>query len=354
MSARLAVDTAPATTLHITPHDGNATGWDEFVAQAEGSTFCHCAAWREVLRDSLGAESYDLVARDGGGAIRGVLPLARVRSLLFGDYLVSLPFLNAGGPLGDATARDRLIRHATALARRLRVDLLELRCREAPTSGAVQVVPRKLTVLLALPPSAAELWERFPAKLRSQIRRPQKEGLEARFGLEERHAFYQVFARHMRDLGTPVLPREFFERVAQRLRDLVVFGAVYRGAEPVAAGCGFLWRGEMEITWASALRAHQRLAPNMQLYWAFLEQAIARGARVFDFGRCTPGGGTHYFKRQWGGADVPLPWAQWSPRDGHATPSPARPVYRAAAAVWRRLPLFLTKRLGPPLARRLP
>ena len=206
MSARLAVETAPATMLQVAPHDGDARVWDDFIAVAEGSTFCHCAAWRDVLRDTLGAESYDLVARDAGGAIRGVLPLARVRSLLFGDYLVSLPFLNAGGPVGDATARDRLIQHAAALARRLGVDLLELRSREAPASG-MRVVPRKLTVLLALPSSAAELWERFPGKLRSQIRRPHKEGLEARFGLEERHAFYDVFARHMRDLGTPVLPR---------------------------------------------------------------------------------------------------------------------------------------------------
>src|SRR5437667_287129 len=256
MSVRLAVEPTSGTLLQVAPHDGDAKVWDDFIAAAEGSTFCHCAAWREVLRDSLGAESYDLVARDGGGAIRGVLPLARVRSLLFGDYLVSLPFLNAGGPLGDATARDRLIRHATALARRLGV--------------------------------------------------------------------------------------------------LVVFGAVYRGAEPVAAGCGFLWRGEMEITWASALRAHQRLAPNMQLYWAFLEQAIARSARVFDFGRCTPGGGTHHFKRQWGGVDVPLPWAQWSPHGIRATPSPERPVYRVAVALWKRLPMFVTNRLGPRLAKRLP
>ena len=96
------------------------------------------------------------------------------------------------------------------------------------------------------------------------------------------------------------------------------------------------------------------VAPNMQLYWAFLEQAIARGARMFDFGRCTPGGGTHHFKRQWGGVDVPLPWAQWSPHGIRATPSPERPVYRVAVALWKRLPMFVTNRLGPRLAKRLP
>jgi len=97
-----------------------------------------------------------------------------------------------------------------------------------------------------------------------------------------------------------------------------------------------VWRSEFEMTWASSLREHSRSAPNMLLYWSFMEQMIARGVRVFDFGRCTPGSGTHRFKRQWGGTDVALPWLQWSARNVAATPSPERPGYRLAAAVWRR------------------
>ncbi len=96
------------------------------------------------------------------------------------------------------------------------------------------------------------------------------------------------------------------------------------------------------------------MAPNMLLYWAFIETMISRGVRFFNFGRCTPNEGTHRFKRQWGGRDVPLPWAQWTPREVTATPSPDRPLFRAATAVWRRLPLPVTNRVGPILARRLP
>ena len=143
-------------------------------------------------------------------------------------------------------------------------------------------------------------------------------------------------------------------RVAQHLSDLVVFGAVYRGSEPVAAGCGFVWRGELEITWASALRAHQRIAPNMRLYWAFMEHAIARGLRVFDFGRCTPGGGTHHFKRQWGGVDLPLPWCHYSAGPVKAPPSPSDPAFSLGPRVWRRLPLAVANSLGPRLVRYLP
>jgi serine/alanine adding enzyme len=160
----------------------------------------------------------------------------------------------------------------------------------------------------------------------------------------------------MRDLGTPVLPRAFFERVATTFPDLVVFGVVYRGEQPLAGGCGFAWREEFEMTWAGALREPRSISANMFLYWAFMEQVIARGARVFNFGRCTPGGGTQAFKKQWGGIDVPLPWHQYAPPAGsvHTTPSPDDPAFSWGPRLWRHLPLAVANLLGPRLVRFLP
>jgi hypothetical protein len=178
--------------------------------------------------------------------------------------------------------------------------------------------------------------------------------MRPRFGPAEMPAFYEVFSRNMRDLGTPVLPRRFFEQVQTTFGDRVVFGVVYLGDTPVAAGCGFVWRSEFEMTWASALREYNRSAPNMLLYWAFMEEMSTRGIRVFNFGRCTPDGGTHKFKKQWQGRDVPLPWTQWSrvtSTEGDSEPSSAM---RAASAAWQRLPLSVANRIGPMVARRLP
>lgn len=337
----------------IAPLNGHESVWDACAAAASGGTFCHLARWRGIMADALGHECRYLMACDEDGAVRAVLPLVRVRSRLFGHYLLSMPFLNAGGAIGAPDGVAALVDHAVALARRLGVDLLELRARR-PVVGPLRTTSRKITVSLELPDSADALWRAFDPKLRSQIRRPQKEGLTVRFGTDQMPAFYDVFARNMRSLGTPVLPRRFFERIVATFPDIVVFGAVYRGAEPVAAGCGFVWRDEFEMTWASSLREHNRVAPNMLLYWSFLEHAIGRGVRVFDFGRCTPGGGTHRFKRQWGAVDVALPWLQWSARNVTAPPSPDRPAFKLASAVWRRLPLALTNGIGPVLARQLP
>jgi FemAB-related protein (PEP-CTERM system-associated) len=249
------------------------------------------------------------------------------------------------------------------------VDLLELRWRraalgiaesadpeEAPgVTNGLSITARKVAVLLPLPATADSLWEdSLRSKVRSQIRRPLKEGFEARFGAEQIDPFYEVFARNMRDLGTPVLPKRLFESLPRLFGESVAVAVVYDDRTPIAAGCGFFHGGEFEITWASSLREYSRAAPNMLLYWRMLEAAIDRGATTFNFGRCTRGSGTHRFKLQWGGHDELMPWAAWSPDGRSATPNPDQTKYRLATSAWARLPVGVTRLLGPPLARRIP
>ena len=342
-----------ATTIEVVRHSAPPLGWDAFVKGAPGAAFCHLAGWADILGGALSHETTWLVASDAAGDWQGVLPLTRVRSRLFGDFLVSVPFLNYGGPIGNEGAREKLAASAVELARDWGVDLLEMRGRVPATTNLARS-GRKITVLLELPSTADELFRGFSSKLRSQVRRPEREGMTAEFGIEQVLPFYEIFARNMRDLGTPVLPLRFFEQIASVFPDTAEFAVVYHEGRAVAGACGFHFDGEFEITWASSLREWNHLAPNMLLYWKVMEQCIARGTRVFNFGRCSPGSGTHRFKRQWGGRDVPLPWEQWSRTGLVATPSPDRPKYRMATACWRRLPLPVANYLGPMLARRLP
>ncbi len=339
--------------IAVGPFSGDASAWDAFVERSPQSSFCHLFGWRSLVEDGLGHAFRPLVAHDAHGAIAGMLPLVHVRSRTFGSYLVSMPFVNAGGPLGTDAARDALARAAEDEARRDGVKLLELRSRVDPPAWG-RTTHRKITVELPLPAAPDTLWRSFPAKLRSQIRRPTKDGMTIRFGPDQVHPFYEVFAENMRALGTPVLPRRWFDALPPAFGPVVDFGVVYAGDRPVAGGCGFVWQGRFEITWASSLRAFNRSAPNMLLYWSFMTRMIERGAHTFDFGRCTPGSSTHRFKTQWGGQDVPLPWSQWSSNGATSPPSPDRPVFRAASACWRRLPLAVTNRVGPAIARCLP
>jgi FemAB-related protein (PEP-CTERM system-associated) len=248
-----------------------------------------------------------------------------------------------------------LARVARVWAETSRVDLLELRSRTAQDNG-LRPAHRKIAVTLDLPADAETLWrDGLPAKVRSQVRRPRKAGYQFRAGPDLIRDFHAVYREHMRDLGSPALAEDVFHGLSAALGSCVRFAIVERHGQPVAAGCGFVWREGFEITWAAALRAHQRDAPNMLLYWGLMEQCINEGLTLFDFGRCTPHSGTHRFKQQWGGRDVPLPWRQWSSNGATATPTPnGHWRYRLATATWRRLPLPVTNAVGPWLAGQIP
>ena len=343
-----------ASGLQVARYAGSAEVWDAFARSQAGWTHFHLHGWRDVIGDVFGHHTPYLAATDESGALAGILPLVRVRSAVFGHYLVSMPFLNYGGPLGTAEAVRALADHAVAMARRDRVRLLELRSRrELPLT--LPVSHRKITVLLDLPATAEQLWKSFDPKLRSQVRRAQKEKIEVRFGSAEIEPFFEVFARHMRDLGTPTQPRRLFEAIAARFPDSMWVGCAYHEGCAVAGGVGHRWGDEIEMTWASSLASHKKLAPNMQLYWAFMERAIADGARVFNFGRCTPNSGTHRFKQQWGSRDELLWWYGYSTEERPAsTPSPNDQAYAWGPRLWRRLPLSVASALGPRIVRAIP
>jgi serine/alanine adding enzyme len=341
-------------SVSVLPASGGAE-WDAFVRRSDGWTHFHLAGWRDVMREVHGHEAIYLEARDADGVLQGILPLIRVRSRIFGHYLMSMPFLNHGGPLGSDAAIGALVDEAIARAERERVKLLEFRSRRALPVN-VPVSHRKVGVLLDLPPGdPAILFNRLDAKLRSQVRKPGKEGVAVRFGLEHLGAFYHVFSTHMRDLGTPVQPFALFATIARQFPADVWIGAAYRDGVPIAAGFGVRWGDEFEITWASSLLSHKHFAPNMGLYWAFLERCVLEGVRVFNFGRSTPGAGTHRFKRQWGGRDETLWWYGRSRGETPAvTPSPHESAFSWGPAIWRRLPLPVANTLGPRVVRYIP
>lgn len=347
------VHEATPNALQVGPYTGDAAEWDGFGQRQAGWTAFHRHGWRDVLRRAHGLETPFLAARDANGALRGILPLVRQRSRLFGHFLVSMPFVNYGGPLGDDAAIVALAEAADAMAARDGASLLEMRsARELPIDFPVS--HRKITVVLPLEGGPEAVFGRFKAKLRSQIRRPGKDGVTVRMGRDQVDAFYDVFAEHMRDLGTPAQPRRFFQAIADVFGDDAWFATAWHEGKPIAAGAGFRWAGEFEITWASALRAYNRLSPNMAVYWALIERAAQEGLGRFNFGRCTPGSATHKFKLQWGAVDEALWWYAGRSSGAASTPSPDSAKFRLAVRVWQRLPLAVTQLVGPRVVRNIP
>ena len=339
-----AAEHAPAVTAQV-----ERAEWDAFVERSPDASFCHLWGWQDVISGVMGQQAVFRAVRDTAGALTGILPLYRLNSPLFGTHLVSVPFMNYGGPLGEAGAQRALAQWAQQEAQATGARLL-LRSRGA--IPGVAHTASKVTVVLPLGTDADAMWNKaFDAKFRNKIKRPQRDGMTTRFGPEHFDGFYDVLAQNMRDLGTPVLPREFFRRIIEVRPGEVLIGVTYLNERAVAGGFGFIWRDEFEMTWSSSRKELRASKPNMLLYWDYMRELIGRGVRRFNFGRSSPGSGPHEFKLSWGGRDEPLPWVQWP--DG-GTSSGDSKAATLAASVWRHLPLAVTNSFGPTLARQLP
>jgi len=213
----------------------------------------------------------------------------------------------------------------------------------------------KVTMLLRLQDTAEAQWAALDNKVRNMIRKAEKSDLSSESGGSELlDAFYAVFTENMRDLGTPVYPRGFFSSVMQRFPGRTRIHVVRLGGEVVASSLTFAWRDSVEVPWASSLRRHRDKSPNNLLYWAMLQQAIADRRDVFDFGRSTPNEGTYHFKTQWGAQPGAMHWEYWLASGVVPNQSPDNPKFQAAIATWRRLPLWVSNRLGPHIVRNLP
>jgi len=332
--------------------ESDAAEWDRFVDATPAATGYHSWAWRDVVANAFGHECVYLIAR-ADDHVAGVLPLVFINSAIFGRSLTSLPFLNYGGVAADsADVADALLARAADVARERRCGHVELRHidRQFPRLPCKQ---HKVTMKLRL---ESGMWERLDRKVRNQIRKAQKSELTSEIGganlLDE---FYAVFARNMRDLGTPVYAKRLFAEVLRAFPERARIHVVRLKGAAIAAGVTFTTGGTTEVPWASSVREYNSLCPNHLLYWSVIEAAAARGDAVLDFGRSTPNEGTYKFKEQWGAEPVPLHWEYWlAPGERLPDTSPKNPKYRLMIALWKRLPVSIATFVGPSIVRAIP
>ena len=356
LSSRLSIVTAADVPIAVSVAvEADAAEWDRYLSSRADATPYHQWKWRGVFERAFNHETRYLVARRGP-YIAGVLPIVLFRSPLFGRFMVSLPFVTYGGIVADDDAvAERLLAEAAEIGSRERLDHLELR----HTTRRFEHLPckqHKVSMMVTLATSTERAWESMDRKVRNQIRKAEKSGLTASAGgAELLDDFYAIFARNMRDLGTPVYARAFFEQVLATFPDRALVVVVRQGATPVAAGIVLGTGDSVEVPWASSLNEYRSLCPNHTLYWFVMQWAIEHRFKVLDFGRSTPDEGTFQFKKQWGAVPAPLCW-EYQLQRGAQMPdqSPKNPKYRAAIDMWKRCPLWLTNTIGPHIVRSIP
>ena len=344
----------PSVTVRDTP----SVDWDAFVAEASNASLTHLSGWTELAREVFGHRVLFIEARDASETLTGVLPIVQQRHRLLGNFATSVAFFTYGGALAaDPEVAQHLMRRGAEAADALGCCYLEFRDTQ-PRSDQWSRRSDKVALQLDLPGTFEELAKRLGSKLRSQVKRAEREGLERRIGtVDLLDDFYAIFAENMRDLGTPVYPKRFFEAILRRFESHCRLIVIDWQGRPAAAGFLTFWRDRTEIPWASCRAEAKRVGVNMKLYWEVLALAIERGCSVFDFGRSTIDSGTDRFKRQWGAQPVPLYWYRWERAHQGSNVAASEGKGRGrqlATAIWQRLPLQVANTLGPLISGALP
>jgi FemAB-related protein (PEP-CTERM system-associated) len=343
---------ATATVAVRSFSEADRPAWNAFVLGHAEGTFFHLAEWQDVLREAFGHRSHYLLA-ERDGAVCGVLPLAEVKSLLFGHALVSTPFCVYGGIVAtDDPAHAALELAACELAKRLGVDHLEMRnrrrrhpdwpCKDLYVTFRREIDPDSEKNLLAI-----------PRKQRAMVRKGIKEELRAEIDERvDRH--YDMYSESLRNLGTPVFSRRYLEVLRETFGADCDVVTILKGERPVASVLNFYFRDEVLPYYGGGTSEARAVAGNDFMYWAVMERAREKGCRVFDYGRSKRGTGAYDFKTHWGFEPEPLYYEYYLVRRKEMPNlSPTNPKFGRAIDLWRRLPLGLTQLVGPPVAKYL-
>jgi FemAB-related protein (PEP-CTERM system-associated) len=339
--------------------ENDAMIWDSYILDHPEASVYHLYMFRKVIEQEYHHKSIYLLLKVND-EIRGVLPLYQIRSPFTGNGIVSLPFCDYGGVLADTPEYENLlITEAVKLCKRLGLRFVELRQTKEISCELTDIRPgiicSKVRMAAQLKSTPDEQFNYFPAKLRSQIRKPSKEGCTIKNGRTELlDDFYKVFTRNMRDLGSPVHSKKFLSRFVEESGEKAQVFVVYKDTIPIGGAIVAGIRDVLVNPWASFDKRYRPLAPNMLLYWGMLEWAINNGFKVFDFGRSTVDEGTYKFKQQWGAQPQQLFWYYFSLDGADRSVDTDGTAKKLFLKCWQKLPVPASVMIGPAFRRLIP
>ncbi|EGV28496.1 FemAB-related protein, PEP-CTERM system-associated [Thiorhodococcus drewsii AZ1] len=339
--------------IHTLCTTDEAARWDAFVQAHPHGTFFHLSGWKKVLEQAFGHRTHFLFAEAEDGSVIGVLPLGHLKSRLFGAQLVSTPFCVYGGSLADSPEiAEALDAEARRLAAVLRVDYLELRYRE-PCHRDWPAKDLYVTFRKQIDPDEETNLSAIPRKQRAMVRKGIAAGLVSRID-EEVDRVHRLYAESVRNLGTPVFSHRYFRTLKEVFAEACECLVVEHDGRPVAGVLSFYFRDEVLPYYGGGGQAARALKANDFMYWELMRRAAERGVRVFDFGRSKRDTGSYDFKRNWGFEPVQLSYeVQLCQASTLPDLSPMNPKYRLLIGLWKRLPVPVSRLLGPFISRSL-
>jgi len=341
--------------------------WDDYVRSHAKATFFHLSGWKELVEKSFGHTAYYLLAEASGRPsnsdsattscrIGGIFPLFLVKSPFFGRSMVSLPFATYGGVLADdEEVKNALYQAAVTLTKTRALDYLEIRSEENRL-GDLPVKDLYYGFKKEISNDNEENLKAIPRKTRRMVRRGMGHGLRAAFGGKELlDQFYDVFAYSYHNFGTPVFSKKYLKNILERFKNDTSVLIISKDGKPLSAVLSFYFKDQVIPYYSGAYPDSHKYAANDYLYWVLMSDAADRGYKIFDFGRSKKDTGPYHFKRHWGFEPRPLPYLYYLNKiDELPNISPANPRYKRRIELWKKLPLWATKLIGPWIVKYIP
>lgn len=342
---------ASAITVQLLEAKDSAR-WDAFVEACNEATFFHRAGWQAVIEQAFGHKTWFFFAEIDGEII-GVLPLAEIKSRLFGHSLSSLPFCVYGGAaVIDERARSVLENAALDLAQTLGVGHIEFRNEENRSTNRLR---NELYVTFKREIDADEEKNMLaiPRKQRAMVRKGIKFGLQSELDADT-DRFFDAYSQSVHRLGTPVFSRRYFKLLQRTFGQQCEVMTITHEGKTVASVMSFYFRDTVLPYYGGGTDEARNLAANDFMYWELMRRASARGLKIFDFGRSKVGTGAYDFKKNWGFEPKALHY-EYSLIRANAMPenNPLNPKYRLFIKMWQKMPISLANLLGPHIVKNL-
>lgn len=331
---------------------GDESAWDEYVSKNHDATFFHRIGWRNILQNTLGHKTFYLIA-EKANKIVGIFPLGHVKSRLFGNSLISNPFAVYGGAIADSDEIQRMLeKRGCEIADKLKVDSLELRERtirypDWPTKD-LYVTFRK-----EIDPDPEVNMKAIPRKQRAVVRKGIKAELVSEID-ESIDRFFDAYSFSVWRLGTPVFPKKYFEAIMKEFSDCADIVTIIKDGEVIASVMNFYFKSEVIPYYGGGTDAARAYKGNDFMYWEVMRRAAENGCTVFDYGRSKVGTGAYSFKKNWGFEPQPLPYQYYLVKaDKMPEINPNNPKYKMFINCWKKMPLSISRKIGPVISKNL-
>jgi FemAB-related protein (PEP-CTERM system-associated) len=343
--------------------------WNDFVLKNKNSNLYHFFEWKQIIEKTYGHKTYYLKAVDNNGKIRGILPLAYLKSLIFGKKLISLPYFDIGGILADNIETEKkLLEFSIELFKKLKADCLEIREKKESEYLKEAIFNKykfekkeyfikntssdKARMVLNLPQKSTYLFNSYKSKFKNDIKKPFRENLKFKIGGKELlDDFYSIFSVNMRDLGSPVHSKSLFENILELFNEKARIGIVYQEKKALACIFTIGHKKTLSNPWASSLKEYRHLNTNIFQYWKMLEYACLNGYELFDFGRSAPLDNTFKFKKKWGAKPEKLFWYNFSMENSSLESEKSK--FGGMVKYWQKIPVSVTQIAGPQIRKNI-